>query len=101
MISVEDDEHIIFFGQLVGRCRENLGPQGAVFQAACDMSATPGGNLDHAITFRLGESLQRGVQSIQLDDIYFRKGIFPLTSLIQHFTVLVKCCDGHLLVLSM
>ncbi|CAB4559815.1 unannotated protein [freshwater metagenome] len=63
------------------------------------VSAT-GGHLNDAVGTCLGETLQHGVERLRARNVEGRVRESALLSVVEHLCVLVRCCDGHVMLLG-
>ena len=90
------DEDIVFLGEKVRASASTMAPKAASFTADAggELAAT-GGNLDDAVGFRLGESLERPVDGGEGGDVDGRVGVAAFLGGIEHGAVLRGSCDWH------
>ncbi len=96
VVGVQPDQDVVLFREAMG----GLGEHDAAVDGVLDVEAggeltAAGGKLDDAVGFRIGESLEGGVDGDDRRDVYGRIGVVALLGGIEHRGVLLGGCNRH------
>jgi len=96
VICMEANEDVVFFSESVDRLGEDNGTEcGVVDGGSGSELPAPGGDLNDAIGFGLGECLERTICGGEGGDVDGWVCVTSLLGGIEHLTVLFWCRDGH------
>ena len=97
MVGVQGDGDVgVFRRDFVGEGREGKRTGDAIVHAlAGQVGGTAYGDLDDAIGFRFGETLQGGVQGLCAGHVDCGVRVPATTGSVQHLCVTFRCCNSH------